>query len=573
MPNLQRQARWLLLFGLLAHLTSLTVGFLADDHFHRLLLEGGVQREASALRLGGSDLAPLSLYDFGDATEASGPAFVQGGVPWWISDTWRVQFFRPLAAASLWFDHQLFGRWAPGHHAVSWMLFIAVLALARRVLANLGLNRTAVAIALAWIAVDESSVIPVGWLANRNTLIEAILGLAALATLGPVGSRVSVGRAGLAVGLSLAAAGAKESGLIFIVLTAWELGARSNGWVARTWLALGPTLALGVVLGWMALGAGAQSQFYPEPWEAPLEVAVRGGKLLVLGLASGWTPLPMDMAHFRPATEPWLLLCALPIALGTVVGLRASLRTPAGRRLALAGVALLAPQAAAPLSERLLFLPQMALAGLLGMAFEQLTPGWRRRVFAPLAAACALGVAIQLGALSVLSAEARSQVLRAVDMGREAGASHVLLAQQAHPLVALVPGAHAAWERPGAGVSLWPLQAGGRAIDISRLDEKRFLLEFTPGDLLTNALEPVFLAPGDAPEEGRRWSTPLFDVIAVRVRGNGLEACELHFREPPERLGVLSVGGSRGTLEVRPWPEVGERVHWPATRSAVPVFP
>ena len=566
--RLKRAARLLLILGLLAHLPCLAIGFLADDHFQRLALES----QAFHSRLAALP-AQLNLYDFGDASEASGPIFARAGVPWWISETWRVQFLRPLASASLALDHLLFGGFAPAHHATGLLLFLLVLALANRVLAQLGLSALGRAVALALIAVDESSVIPVGWLANRNTLIEALLGLAGLACLGARGSRTPLWRGACGLFLGTLAMGAKESGCVFPVLVAWEWASRCRG--IRRWslAGLGPALAFAGLGLWLSLGAGAESRFYPEPWDAPLEVALRGGRLLLCLLGASWTPLPVDVANFRPQTLPIILAASVPLAALAVWVLRRTWQPPVSLRLTIAALVLLAPQAAAPLSERLLFLPQMAMAGLFGYAAQQQVSQRVGSLGAPLAALSALGVAVQCTALAILGSEARSQVRGAQDLAAEAGARHVLLAQLAHPLVALAPGAQAILERGDQAVPLWPLQAGGRAIEIERLDGRRFRLTFEPGDLLANAIEPVLRARIDPLEVGRVWRTSLFEVRALEVAGDGLVAIELRFGEPPESLGVLALGGSRGSVEVRPWPQIGERVTWPATGSAVPAFP
>ncbi len=566
--RLLRAARLLAALGLLAHLPCLAIGFLADDHFQRLALES----EAFDSRLAALPAA-LNLYDFGDAAEASGPAFVKAGVPWWVSDTWRVQFLRPLASASLALDHALFGDFAPAHHATGLLLFCAILILAHRVLAQLGLGAVGRAVALALIAVDESSVIPVGWLANRNTLIEALLGLAGLACLGARGAPTPAWRGLLGLALATLAMGAKESGCVFAVLVAWEWASRLRG--PRRWslVVIGPLLAIGGIGLWLSLGAGAESRFYPEPWDAPLEVAERGLRLLLLALSAGWTPLPVDLANFRPATAPFILGAAVPLAMLLVWTVRATWQRPVSARLVIAGLALLAPQAAAPLSERLLFLPQMAVAGLLGFAVQTRVDHRAWGVGAKLAAASALGVAVSCSALAVLGHEARAQVRAAQDIAAEVGAEHALLVQMAHPLVALAPGALALRERGADAVPLWPLQAGGREITVERLDERRFRLTFEPGNLLDNAIEPVLRARVDPLEVGRTWHTSLFEVRALEVRGDGLAAIEVRFPAAPEGLGVLALGGSRAAIEVRPWPRVGERVTWPATDSAVPVFP
>src|SRR5690606_22597983 len=91
----------------------------------------------------------------------------------------RVGFFRPLSSALIHLDLAAFGdRVVLWHlHSIAWYLALLalVLALYRRVLPP-----GAAELAVLFFAVDDAHSIPVGWLANRNSLVAAVPALAGL---------------------------------------------------------------------------------------------------------------------------------------------------------------------------------------------------------------------------------------------------------------------------------------------------------------------------------------------------------------------------------------------------------
>src|SRR5262245_51932476 len=89
----------------LLHAPSLGWGFFADDFGQRLVLEHPDEHPT---------MRPWSLYDFGDPNS---PGVREDALfPWWTESDWRGRFFRPLTSLSLWLDHVVWGRFAPGHH-------------------------------------------------------------------------------------------------------------------------------------------------------------------------------------------------------------------------------------------------------------------------------------------------------------------------------------------------------------------------------------------------------------------------------------------------------------------------
>jgi tetratricopeptide (TPR) repeat protein len=95
-----------------------------------------------------------------------------------VALTVMVASFRDGVAR--WLDQVLFGDLALLHHLHSLALFGLLLGLLWRLYGRLGLNPTARWLALALFAADESTVMPVAWLANRNSLLEALCAAGAL---------------------------------------------------------------------------------------------------------------------------------------------------------------------------------------------------------------------------------------------------------------------------------------------------------------------------------------------------------------------------------------------------------
>ena len=91
------------LLALVLSLPSLTIGFLSDDHFHRVILQGkSIVPEADDWSLFG-----LFSFEFGDAEHIYQSINI-GALPWWSDPQVQMRFFRPLSELSLWLDYQLF---------------------------------------------------------------------------------------------------------------------------------------------------------------------------------------------------------------------------------------------------------------------------------------------------------------------------------------------------------------------------------------------------------------------------------------------------------------------------------
>ncbi len=155
-------------------LPSLWVGWVADDHFHRLRLVGAPE----FADLSGS---PMELFTFGDGDPEHTYRLMDVGFwPWWTLPEIRAAFFRPITVVTHWLDYRLWpSRPALMHaHSLLWFagLIAATTVLFRRLL---GLTWVAGLAALLY-AIDDARGMPVGFLANRNALIAALFGVLAI---------------------------------------------------------------------------------------------------------------------------------------------------------------------------------------------------------------------------------------------------------------------------------------------------------------------------------------------------------------------------------------------------------
>src|SRR5687767_12406878 len=112
MPAFDRAFRLALAAAVLVALPTLAIGFVQDDWFHLLILEG-------KWPLG----SKLDLFRFAGGDPQGLRQIVQRGfAPWWTLPELNLSFFRPLASALEAADHALFGRsaFAWHLHSIAW---------------------------------------------------------------------------------------------------------------------------------------------------------------------------------------------------------------------------------------------------------------------------------------------------------------------------------------------------------------------------------------------------------------------------------------------------------------------
>src|SRR3990167_3637869 len=271
-------ARWIMGLACILALPSLWSGLVADDYYHaaRFLAPGMLP-----------DFGNFSLFDLfavSDGNNATNTRLVeQGLLPWWTDSQFRFQLWRPLAEASHWLDYRLWpsSPWLMHLHQLAWFaaLQLVVLLLYRRLFPAQALG--ILAFALFVLSANFSQTVT--WLAARNTLMGATLGIATL-LLHIKGWQDGRGLyRGLAVGVFALALAASEFGLgASTWLFAWVMVMESGRLAQR----IGRLLPYGLVMAIWALiyKAGhygvAESEFYLDPLQNP------AGYVLVLGQRS-----------------------------------------------------------------------------------------------------------------------------------------------------------------------------------------------------------------------------------------------------------------------------------------------
>lgn len=163
--------------ALLLSSPALSTGLSADDFFHRVVLTGRGD-------LGFPTRDPLSMFVWANGDPARARAMREVGVVgWWSDPTMVMAFFRPLAVATHWLDYRLWPDqpWLMHLHSLLWF------ALGLRLLSRLYLRLLSFAgmpflpgLALFLYAVDDAHGMTLGWLANRNSILAFVLGLAVL---------------------------------------------------------------------------------------------------------------------------------------------------------------------------------------------------------------------------------------------------------------------------------------------------------------------------------------------------------------------------------------------------------
>jgi len=161
------------LLGTLLVLPSLNSGLILDDYCHQHFL-------STDKELGGLKHGPLDLFTFvsGDPEERRN-SMEAGIYPWWTAEDLKLSFFRPLSSLSHLADHHL---WINSPvlkhlHSILWYLLLLVLV---AVMYRRFHTKCAAGLALLLFAIDDAHGLTVGFIANRNAIIAAVFGIAAL---------------------------------------------------------------------------------------------------------------------------------------------------------------------------------------------------------------------------------------------------------------------------------------------------------------------------------------------------------------------------------------------------------
>lgn len=549
--------------GVLLHVQVLGFGFFADDWGQQLVLEEPIP---------GARMQPWSLYDFGTRTDVE-RALGADALPWWTAPDWKARFFRPLTSLVLWAESSVLGRNAPARHALGLLWHALFLTLAWRLYRALGLERGLALLALAVLAFEDGAGMSVGWFANRNSLLEgvgvALTGLAVLRARASGRARDFV----LALACALLAFGAKESGV-----AAW-FGCAAAWWWAGTArarrFAVTALACAAAALAFLALsGYGTVSAFYPTPWGDPLRYGRHLVGLLSTAPAALLGPFPIDAMEMVPGAFPVLVAVGLGFLLVVRAPLGRALRgLPGAPVLGFFALVSLGTQACALPSDRLLFVPALALAPCAAALLVELRRGGtlaRRAGTALLVAALPLSALFSLAREALVAQVSRglARVFAEAELERAPTVERdVLVLSGPSVLAMLSPRAGWSFATGDRHTRFHPVQFTRRGLRLTRLDAHTLELESLDEPFLSTPFERVFLGPSGAPGPEPHGSGALtFELLAparqrVRARAN-LEAPE---------FGLLAWDGARWS-RVAP-PAVGETLELPSPAPLSPFVP
>jgi hypothetical protein len=547
--------------------TSISIGFLTDDHGFRAVLRSDNPHAPAA----------YDLFRFIPGDPAGNQLRIRTGrLPWWAAPDLRIHFLRPLTALAFAADDRMFGDDPLGYHVVSlaWYaaLLIAAAALLRRVL-----PAAAATLAVAVLGLSAAHVDAYAWISARHVAIAGALSAAALALHAARRSRL----APVVLAIALAAS---EAALAAVPLwIALALTDRSRTW-RRRWLACAPAVVLGLayLVVYAALGCGTRgSGGYHDPAADPVGFVALAAVRVPLLLGNAALAIPAELAH---VVAEWKLAVLGAAAVGFValVGWAtapasppgdpptpAADRAPRGRVLWLAagGVAATVLGAAGFPAGRMLVIPDLAFAAVIGAILHRaLTAGWPGRILASLLAIVHLVIA-PIAAVRTsqrLADRARDTEAIAARIAELAPPSgRVFLVAASDPMVFLYPRSILADLAPRA-VRCWSVLSAARSGHrLTRTGERSLAIDALDRPLLDGSFDTLYrsadrpFAVGDTVEQ----CGATIRVAALRDgRPARLEVTLRRSLDDPE-LGWLVWRAHR--LDRLAMPRVGETVELP----------
>ena len=374
MSRVPRTPLIILACATLAALPSLRVGFFADDLLHVTILSG---RGFTVL-----PIAPIDMFRFAPGDPAWTARMIrESAYPWWSDLHFRGAFFRPLSALTHILDYRLWGANPVGYHATNILLWLFVLLAAWSLIRRLAPTPRAAMLSLLVFALADARALVIVWIANRNALVATALAFAAVAAWDAYRREGRKSRAVLSwVLLGLALLGGETALGGLALLFGYEVlrlpdgrpfGARRLAWTV-------PFVAIAAIyVAWYKFaGYGVSgSGMYLDPATNPgvwLSAAAVRFPALLAGLLWGW---PLDLWINGGATQRTLMVGAillLPVSIAVFTLVVRRHNALAG--LALGGALALIPVTATFPSARLLLLPGLAGAVLIGAYLDEAWP-------------------------------------------------------------------------------------------------------------------------------------------------------------------------------------------------------
>ncbi len=579
----------IIVLGLATHVQTLRWGFLYDDFIHQSMFRywrtiPGVQ--------------PWDLYDFGFRPEPGEPMYQSGLFPWWTAQNFKVRYFRPVTSLSIYLDFLLYHDWAPGYHLTNLLLYAAILGFAYKLYLALGISRRAALWALAFLAFEGTHVVPVGWIANRNTLIAVLFTLLTMLAF----HRYHLTRRRrfflLSILFFLLALGGKELGVICLPLIGLYLLFIGRPEEPRSFVRAGlkvlerPALwvfaliALGYFTGYALAGRGENSALYAVPWHDPLVYARRLVMLIPLAFSSLFFGLSTDLVFTHSGWALPMILFSLPLLLFTGIIFWRRLRScpPAGFALGWAVFALI-PGAGVFLSDRLLVGASPGTALLLGLFMDRLgslNGLWTRRQFASMFLFCLiflhLAVSIPMNYFRghifyKIAATDRANIMNAEIPLKSAKPRYVFLLNTPSAVLAMTIMPTWVVTHDDPGIYITYLQMARRELEWRRTSETSAVLTFGDPPFLDHQYELLFQTKKHPPPPGTRYKTAHFSATLLETESRGIRSVRFDFLRSLDDPSYFFLAWENGRLlRIKP-PRIGQTLKLTAALPAVPFTP
>ncbi len=552
----RRIAIALVLAGVALHLPSLGLGFIWDDYIHQVIIRDGGQT---------LEIPLWNLYDFIPQQREGTLLFQSGILPWWTDDDMQGRFFRPVTSASILLDHWLYGDHAAGYHVTSLLLYAIYLTLSFRLFRALGVPRVASLWGLAFLAFEDVVVLPVQWIANRNTLLASLF---VVATLRAVIRYRTSGRRRylpLAALYFLLACGSKESGIVAFPLVALYLllldspapsesirsAARRVARSPTFWIFL--VLAGGYLSTYVAAGYGANSLFYLTPWKDTPAFLVQLAVMLPIALLSLLFGFPSDIMPFYPHLIGYLVAAAVPILAFAVYHV---LRLTDRSRLACFALGWIVlsvlPSACVLMSDRLYMTASFGSALLLGLFMSRLPRP--RIMLAKRQYACAVLsvlflIAGIIGSAPIALVRAKtisdlatrdSQAILTAEIDSHAPAPRqVVLLNTPTVLIPITMWPTWCYHFDDSDIAIFAIQFAQRGLIWERTDERRMRLTSAGRPFRDHPWESLFATTRETLPVGKTFRTAAFTATVIEAEPDGIRTVELAFERSLDDPSVM----------------------------------
>ncbi|HEY8075089.1 MAG TPA: hypothetical protein VIF62_13290 [Labilithrix sp.] len=458
----------------------------------------------------------------------------EGFGPWWLELDVHAVLFRPLASATHAIDYALFPHtpWLMHAHSIAWAAVLVVVAswTHRRLL---GATWPA-GVATLLYALDPGHGLPIGWLANRNAILSAVFGIAALGALDVSATRRRPAWSLASAALLALALASGESGVCAgALLVAYALTLDDREPRARA-LSLAPhaVVTIAWVLAYKLGGYGvAGSGMYVEPLREPVLFAraVIVHLPLLLGGELGGVPGELYVATDGATAATVLVIGILATTWAAIAGWRLVRADRRARFFALGSLLATLPVCATFPSARLMVIPGFALFGFVAMIAEHSTSRVARAFRAwSCVARLVLSVPLFAGACLMMRAFGAQVDRLAADMPAAGAASRVMIVNAPDAIFVAFVLARSRLADPPARWRMLSLAAGRRDVHLRRADDHTLIVH-TDGGLYRTFTELLGRRPGVAMPAGTRIELTGVSIEVTHAMADGVPD-EMTFR-------------------------------------------